>query len=451
MILIQLSDSETTELITNQKIIIPDLINTLINLNIQYNYTKTSFLNSLLYQSKYKTLEHIVLSMNLVDFLKYIENLQKNLQSKNLQQNIEQIINNYILKNKNILSQKENINNTLKIAHMYATKSYILNNVYKLISNDINGNQKKEILNKAITTFDKNLILMILEKKDIVLDIDIICKLIEKSNHHSHKQTADIIDILCDYGLVVDKKIIIKLLERNCYVNNLEIHGITVDNDILAICAHHNFYPYKFDIVPNTEILKKECSKSDNITTIKKLKEFGGIYTTECLEEACKISGNKFVLKFLINDCDVKVSDKCLQNFQETYNIGSLDILMSKYKSQNPIEKNITDEIKHIELNEKSTMSIIPKNIEVNIKDDTVKLELKNKIRKFFDYKKKIITYKELYELTLKYLITNKLVIGKYFVVDTDLSNLLNINNCVIMNINELYNILTYFVDVIKN
>ena len=48
----------------------------------------------------------------------------------------------------------------------------------------------------------------------------------------------------------------------------------------------------------------------------------------------------------------------------------------------------------------------------------------------------------------LKYLIKNKLVIGKYFVINTELANLLKINNCIIIDISELNNILTYFVDL---
>ena len=59
----------------------------------------------------------------------------------------------------------------------------------------------------------------------------------------------------------------------------------------------------------NTEILIKECSKHDNLNTIKKLKEFGGIYTVECLEEACKVGKNGRVIKYLVTECGVGVTE----------------------------------------------------------------------------------------------------------------------------------------------
>ena len=294
-----------------------------------------------------------------------------------------------------------------------------------------------------------------LEKKDIILDINCVNNLVEKSyprpcGSPNSIRVAEIMDILSLYGLNIDKKIIIKLLKHGCYVNNLEKYGISVDNEILAICAELSYYPYKFDIIPDENILKKECSKQDNLITIKKLKEFGGIYTEECLENACVMQKNSKVIKYLINDCGVKVSECCLKIFQDTYKIETLDLIVEKYISHNhdKTKAEKSEENKYIELNTNSTLSITPRNIKINIKDDTIEYVLKNKIKKFFKCDKKFIKYTELHELILKYLIANKLVIGKYFVTNNELSNLLKINSCAIININELNNILTYFIDL---
>ena len=115
---------------------------------------------------------------------------------------------------------------------------------------------------------------------------------------------------------------------------------------------------------------------------------------------------------------------------------------------QNPIKNSDLDKEKNIEINDKSTMTVLPRNIKINFKDNSIEYKLKQKIIKFFKCEKKTITYSELQEIFLKYLITNKLVIGKYFVINIELSNLLKINHCVIMDIVQINNILTYFIDL---
>jgi hypothetical protein len=449
-----MSDTEIFQLITNQQVLEPDLIQKLIQLDIlqQNGYGgRTNFLNILITgQVKLKTFEYFLMSMSLIQFSKYLDKMVKN-----FPQSVDGIINRFIVQNKNNLKLKENVQIGIKILNTLITKPSILINIYPSISENINLDQKKDLFNKSISTLDKNFMLLMLEKKDIIPDINTVIKLIERSyvrpeGASNSKQVAEIIDLLCDYGLVIDKSIVIKLLEKGCYINNLEKHDIKVDNEILAKCANLSYYPYKFDIIPTSDILEKECSKQDNLNTIKKLKEFGGTYTTKCLEEACGITKNGKVIKYLINDCGVKVTDICLDKFQQAYRIDALDAIMIKYKSHNPIKNSEDDDNanKYVEINEKSTMIVTPRNIKINIKDHSIEYELKNKIRKFFDYKKKTIKYNDLFEIFLKYLITNKLVIGKYFVVNIELSDLLKISHCVIMNTNQIHNILTYFIDL---
>ena len=76
------------------------------------------------------------------------------------------------------------------------------------------------------------------------------------------------------------------------------------------------------------------------------------------------------------------------------------------------------------------------------------KIMLKEKIKKFFSVKKNKIKYVDLLQIMLKYIISNNLVIGNYFVLNNRLSKFLNINPCVLININEIKNILTYFVEL---
>lgn len=451
ILLSYMSDDEIYQLILNQQALEPNISSQLITMEIlQTNGYGGRFnlLNMLITNViKIKSFTHLLMSMNLSEFSKYLDIMTKNFTSS-----VDNVIIGFIEKNKhNLISSNTQIG--LKIINTFINKPNIIRSIYSLISESISSEQKRLIFDKTISTLDKNLLLQMLENKDFVPDIFTINKLVEKSyprpeGAHNSKTVSNIVDLLCEYGLKIDKPIILKLLSHGCYVNNFEKHGIVVDNEILAKCADLSYYPYKFDIIPDSDILIKECSKHDNLNTIKKLKEFGGTYTSECLEIACGLTKNGRVIKYLINECGVKISDKCLDEFQRAYKIDALDVVMKKYKIQNPVKKSDTVKEKNIEINEKSTMTVSPRNININLKDDTLEYKLKNKIRKFFDCKKKTIKYSELHEMVLRYLVSNKLVIGKYFVINIELSNLLKISHCVIMDTNQIHNILTYFIDL---
>lgn len=451
VLLTYMCDDEIYQLILNQQALEPNIIYQLIDMDVvQINSFggKANFLNTLIANIKgIKSFTYLLMSMSLSKFSKYLDKMPKNFSSS-----IDNIIIGFIEKNKDNFSGS-NTQVGVKIINTFINKPNIIKIIYPLISKLINPEQKRVIFDKTISTLDKSLLLHMLENKDFVPDISTITKLVAKSyarpaGSYNSILIADIVDILCEYGLKIDKQIVLKLLSHGCYVNNFEKHGMVVDNEILAKCADLSYYPYKFDIIPNSDILKKECSKQENFNTIKKLKEFGGTYTSECLEIACGLTKNGRVIKYLINECGVKISDKCLENFQLAYRIDALDAIMKKYKIQNPVKKSDTDKQKNIEINEKSTMIVSPRNIKIDLKDDTIEYKLKNKIRKFFECKKKTIKYTELHEMVLRYLVTNKLVIGKYFVINIELSDLLKISHCVIMDTNQIQNILTYFIDL---
>ena len=54
----------------------------------------------------------------------------------------------------------------------------------------------------------------------------------------------------------------------------------------------------------------------------------------------------------------------------------------------------------------------------------------------------------EVYELMLKYLITKKLVIGNYFIINEQLGSILKLDPSCILHIDQIKNIITYFIDI---
>ena len=135
------------------------------------------------------------------------------------------------------------------------------------------------------------------------------------------------------------------------------------------------------------------------------------------------------------------MNDLCLLNYQEAYGLESLDIIMKNYSSQKNSDKKISSSV---EIDPNSVMLIEKRDIEINIKDEYV---IKNKIKNLLNYKKKTIVYSDLYEQMLKYLIDNKLVIGNYFIINKELGTLLKLNMCMILSIDQLENIISYFID----
>jgi len=132
----------------------------------------------------------------------------------------------------------------------------------------------------------------------------------------------------------------------------------------------------------------------------------------------------------------------CLLKFQEAYGLESLDIIMKNYSNQKQPDKKANTSV---EIEADSTMMIEKRDIQIFNKLEYV---LKNKIKTLLNYKKKFIVYNDLVELMLKYLIDNKLVIGNYFVINKELSSLLKLNQCTILGIDQLENIISYFIEM---
>ncbi len=351
----------------------------------------------------------------------------------------------FINNNKNLLDNKM----LVSIIENFINKPQIIKLIYNIISKlNYDVSLKKILIEKSIKTFNKELIITILEDtQENLLTKELLHLLINQNyfreNYGScnNKQTAEIIDIFILYGFKITKELVIELLNKGCYVNNIQKHNIDIDNDILEKCAEINYYPYEFDCIPSNKVLMLECNKSNNLDRIKLFKEKGGILNKICLENACSVKKNGKVIKYLINDCGIKPDINCLNSFQEAHGIEALDILMKNYDSD--IKKEIKIETK-IDIDPNSLVSIDKRDFEIDLEYN---YNIRNKIRKLLDYKRKLITFKELEELFLKYLINNKLVIGHYFILNNELASIIKINQGTLMNVDEVKNIISYFIE----
>jgi hypothetical protein len=438
----QLTDSSLCSIVKNQIKLNSNYGISLMTSQVTTNYgVPTYIINICAVGKKIETLKVLLDNFPINTFFSIIKNLRE---SNDL---VDNIICEYLNKNDKTIELKFFSDN---LPHLI-NKPKILALVYKLISLSMTSANKLELLNKVVGsyTLDLSLILNILEGNDVVPTQATLTNLLAKVyirkgfGAPNNKIIAQVIDIFILYGFKITKRVVKDLLSKGCYINQIEKYSITIDNEILNECSIAEYYPYEFSCLPSEEIMIRECSRESNLETIKKFKEKGGEINVKCLEKACGVRKNGKTIKYMIVDCGVKPNDACLTNYSLANGIEGLDIIMKNYSKVEPEKPKPTNVI----IDNSCTMTIERKDIIIDKNSEYV---LKNKVRKFFNCEKKNIKYLELYELMLKYLIEKKLVIGNYFLVNEQLENLIKINQCTIIHIDQLDNILTYFVDLIK-
>ena len=434
-------DKNGFNILTNQAKLDKDYCDKLLvekNIKSQYG-SHYSFVTICINNSKINILNYVIENMSFTTFNEIIVSL-KSINDKCIDSLIK-----FINKHSNLMDNKILIN----LVDNFINKPQIIKLIYNIISkSDSDISLKKILLERSIKTLNKELIITILEEtNENLLTRDLLTILINQNyfreiyGSNSNKQTAEIIDIFILYGFKVTKELVIDLLNKGCYINNIEKYNIEIDNDILEKCAELNYYPYEFDCIPNNKVLMIECNKTNNLDRIKIFKEKGGIFTKNCLENACAVKKNGKVIKFLVNECGIKPDDECLKSFQEAHGMEALEILMKNYDTDKKKEIKVVNKI---EIDTSSLISIDKRDFEIDLEYN---YNIRNKVKKLLEYKKKSITFKELEELILKYLINKKLVIGNYFILNNELASIIKINQGTLMNIDEVKNIIVYFVE----
>jgi hypothetical protein len=267
-------------------------------------------------------------------------------------------------------------------------------------------------------------------------------------------------DVFVDYNFTITKEIVILLLTKGCYINNIERTGFIIDVEILEKCSELNYYPYEFTCIPTKKIMLLECSRN-NLNTLTMLKEKGGIIDIDCLNSAVSLRRNGKIIKYIINNCNVKSNTETLRIFQEVNSIECLDLLVSNYKgsggigaNNNIVCTNCLDPSSLLTIDPLPTIAPLPTIDPLPTKDPLqpscdydCEYILHNKIKKMLGYKRNKILYSELEKLLLKYIINNKLVIANYFILNDEFANIIKLDKGVIMHIDQLKNMIPYFIN----
>jgi hypothetical protein len=345
---------------------------------------------------------------------------------------------------------------TLQIIDTFINKCNLIYELYPYLEN-LNINTKKNIIDKTISNLDKRFLIKMLDydslknnNNKIVIDDNTIKNMLNKVyireiyGASNNKLVADIMDIFIDYNFTITKEIVIMLLTKGCYINNIERTGFVIDIEILEKCSELNYYPYEFTCIPSKKIMLCECGRT-NLNTLTMLKEKGGIIDVECLNSAVASRKNGKIIKYIINNCNVKPNTETLRIFQEVNSIDCLDLLVSNYYGGAVGNSTNTNTNTHTNcLESSSLLSIEPISNDFQI-DYEKEYELHNKIKKMLGYKKNKILYCELEKLLLKYIIDNKLVIANYFILNEEFANIIKMDKGVIMHIDQLKTMIPYF------
>ena len=366
----------------------------------------------------------------------------------------DQVIINYI-KSFNVEIVKPN---AIQIIDTFINKCNLIYELYPYLE-DLNINIKKSIIDKTISNLDKRFLIKMLDYESlpnknskIIIDDTTIKNMLSKVyirelyGASNNKLVAEIMDVFIDYNFIITKEVVILLLTKGCYINNIERTGFVIDIEILEKCAELNYYPYEFTCIPTKKIMLLECSRS-NLNTLTMLKEKGGIVDVDCLNSAVASRRNGKIIKYVINNCDVKPNTETLRIFQEVNSIECLDLLVSNYKSGGAVTGGGGGSSVIVSTNcldPSSLLSIEPKTVDLQI-DYDYEYTLHNKIRKMLGYRKNKILYNELVKLLLKYIIDNKLVIANYFILNEEFANIIKMDKGVIMLIDQLKNMIPYF------
>lgn len=164
------------------------------------------------------------------------------------------------------------------------------------------------------------------------------------------------IDIFVNFGYVVSKEILIKLLENNIdpnknYIKDEYLNDKLFMENVSSLIKTHNMFPNNFDIKIGADYLEKIIkNKTTNFSEIKKLIKENNIKPTiECLRTACECMPTPSLIKYFVEKHDLEIDFECLENTVKAVGQKKLSYVFGKYKDkitpiqhQQPKKKNKT-------------------------------------------------------------------------------------------------------------
>ena len=207
-------------------------------------------------------------------------------------------------------------------------------------------------LDAACESLSKNIILQIIKFDNIIPDkisYDSLFTFFDRP--YTYKKNgmcvdapliAEIIDILVDNGYIIKYDDVLLALKNRCYINAIERFNINFTSDFIDECANQSYYPYdNINLKPTMESLYIECSKINNLPTIKKLVKSGLKPDIVCLRNACNSRSNKPIIKYLMETHKLTPDIECIKNISKNIKCPNLDLILNYWdKNEEPVDKD---------------------------------------------------------------------------------------------------------------
>ena len=274
----------------------------------------------------------------------------------------------------------------------------------------------------------KNYILTYIIDKQIFITFNQLQIMLNRS--HGFKNIEKCVTL---NNIPINKKLIMFLISKKLQIT----HNIPMDMDILNECSTYHYYPYPITIIPSETIFIKELKKKNNLEIIKKMHEIGFVPSEKHLLIACEDSNNGLVIEYLLN-LGIKPTMECLKmnyTYQKIHN-NVINTVFNENENNNTTYK----------LNDDALLKIVKYEKTIN---ESEQYELKNKIKELFNItKNKKYNIHEIEVFFIEHLLKNNLVIDNYFIINKKLSEILKIKVNSILSINEIKNMVCYFINI---
>lgn len=200
--------------------------------------------------------------------------------------------------------------------------------------NDKNQNQNYHYFNGCFYEFIEYLI----QNNCEIIDFNYIKIFLEKYNYkyvYSIRDIGKLINLLFDAGMKLTKQDIIYLINLDIRIINYSKLDFPINCDEIAFAqtkTRKNIYKIKEKY--NLEILRNYCK-----TYIKpnKLKDICESVKPDivCLENACELRNNNTIIRYLCDNFDLKINNKCIINLLKNTGSTIAYTIALQYEKQN--------------------------------------------------------------------------------------------------------------------
>jgi len=196
------------------------------------------------------------------------------------------------------------------------------------------------------------------------LNITQILKLIKESSFYAikikksfknsrHEIIQHVINALIEYGLKLTIDNFRTLTFGRITINNLKKAGIDVNDEIVCtILAASEFNPYGIKMKLSLSVLQETCKTNSTLSVIKEFTK-SIIPDTICLENACTIKNNYYIIEYLCTRFNIKPTLKAIMNALKANGGDDYTYIVNSYIEDNNIENEIDNKKENKKNNKK--------------------------------------------------------------------------------------------------